>query len=417
MSRALSLLVSVVLIGTLTACGSVANSPANTGSTPNPSPPHGSTPKPAPSEGPTTSVQPTPAASAVDASPSPKPTDPPAREGWVHVPPDPPGLLRSVAARASDDVWAVGSGAGCLAQSGQCPPLAMHWDGSAWMTVTTPAPSDDVSLNAVAALSSTDAWAVGSYVDADGVTLTLILHWDGAAWSQVDSPNPDSDWNWLSGVAATSATNAWAVGVAGNRALLLRWDGQNWNPQDLPDLGRGYSSLEDVAATSESDVWAVGTYKGCAQLILHWDGDAWSKDAFENGGGPPCFDGHSILDAVTASSPTDAWAVTSDGCCGGNFIGIVHWNGERWANVPLGIDVGALSFLRDIAAVSPDDVWAVGSTGDGFTEDEMLILHWDGTAWERSTSPTPMSYGFGVVGLSDSDAWIAGDAFLQWTGE
>ena len=40
---------------------------------------------------------------------------------------------------------------------------------------------------------------------------TLILHWDGTAWTQVPSPNPNSD-SYLSGVAATSPANAWAVG-------------------------------------------------------------------------------------------------------------------------------------------------------------------------------------------------------------
>jgi hypothetical protein len=267
----------------------------------------------------------------------------------------------------------------------------------------------------VYALSSTDAWAVGSY-DADGASLTLILHWDGSAWTQVSSPSPDNSSNALEGVVATSPTNAWAVGYAGNDPLLVRWDGQEWISEELPDLGRGYAALEDVTATSESDAWAVGTYKGCSQLILHWDGDSWSK-AFDNGGGPPCFDSGSSLVAVTALSPTDAWAVGNTGCCGGSDPSSVHWDGVQWANVPLDTDLGPYSFLRDIAAVSADDVWAVGSSGDGFTEDEMLILHWGGTAWSQMISPTPVKWASGVVGLSASDAWITGEVFLHWTGE
>ena len=42
-------------------------------------------------------------------------------------------------------------------------------------------------------------------------SLTLIEHWNGTAWTQVPSPNPSGD-NVLDGVAATSASNAWAVG-------------------------------------------------------------------------------------------------------------------------------------------------------------------------------------------------------------
>jgi len=39
-------------------------------------------------------------------------------------------------------------------------------------------------LTGAAAVSPTDAWAVGSY----GTFKTLILHWDGTAWAKVPSP-------------------------------------------------------------------------------------------------------------------------------------------------------------------------------------------------------------------------------------
>ena len=40
---------------------------------------------------------------------------------------------------------------------------------------------------------------------------SLILHWDGTQWAQVASPNPGPD-NFLYAVAASSPSNAWAVG-------------------------------------------------------------------------------------------------------------------------------------------------------------------------------------------------------------
>jgi hypothetical protein len=42
-------------------------------------------------------------------------------------------------------------------------------------------------LNAVAATSATDAWAVGNY-SSGSASGTLILHWNGSAWTQVPSP-------------------------------------------------------------------------------------------------------------------------------------------------------------------------------------------------------------------------------------
>ena len=40
----------------------------------------------------------------------------------------------------------------------------------------------------------------------------LIVRWNGSSWQKVASPSPSSIGNVLSGVAATSAGNAWAVG-------------------------------------------------------------------------------------------------------------------------------------------------------------------------------------------------------------
>jgi hypothetical protein len=42
------------------------------------------------------------------------------------------------------------------------------------------------------------------------------VHWDGTAWEQQSNPNPGSAFNFLYGVATTSATNAWAVGNYSN---------------------------------------------------------------------------------------------------------------------------------------------------------------------------------------------------------
>jgi hypothetical protein len=71
-------------------------------------------------------------------------------------------------------------------------------------------PGNDNFLNGVAATSASNAWAVGSA--ANGVAdLTLILRWNGTSWVQVPSPNPGSS-NDLNAVAASSPTNAWAVG-------------------------------------------------------------------------------------------------------------------------------------------------------------------------------------------------------------
>jgi hypothetical protein len=69
-----------------------------------------------------------------------------------------------------------------------------------------PNPGTGALLNAVAATSHKDAWAVGYFND--GVTnSTLILHWNGTMWKRAPSPNPDFA-DLLEGVSTTSAKNA-----------------------------------------------------------------------------------------------------------------------------------------------------------------------------------------------------------------
>ena len=51
---------------------------------------------------------------------------------------------------------------------------------------------------------------MGGYNDGT-IEKTLILHWNGAKWAQVASPTPSSS-SILNAVAASSASNVWAVG-------------------------------------------------------------------------------------------------------------------------------------------------------------------------------------------------------------
>ena len=111
----------------------------------------------------------------------------------------------------------------------------------------------------------------------DRAAPTLIEHWNGTAWKRVPSPNPSSAANLLSGVAAVSATGAWAAGNYGDleRTFTLHWNGAAWKrvPSPNPAGSDRANSLFDVAATSSTGNWAVGYYfNGAANqaLALHW---------------------------------------------------------------------------------------------------------------------------------------------------
>lgn len=82
-----------------------------------------------------------------------------------------------------------------------------------------------------ALVSASNAWAVGFSQEPLKGSKNMILRWNGTSWTQVPSPNPfcatcDS----LYGVAATSASSAWAVGTlnGGAEVVILRWNGTAW---------------------------------------------------------------------------------------------------------------------------------------------------------------------------------------------
>jgi glucose/arabinose dehydrogenase len=75
-------------------------------------------------------------------------------------------------------------------------------------------------------------WRGGAIVTAaPEILLFKDAKGDGKTWTQATSPNPGgaSNNDSLSGVAATSATNAWAVGRTGSgETLIERWRGTAW---------------------------------------------------------------------------------------------------------------------------------------------------------------------------------------------
>jgi hypothetical protein len=68
--------------------------------------------------------------------------------------------------------------------------VAEHWNGTAWRLAASPNPagSSDASLTGVAAVSASDAWAVG-YSWNGSVTSTVAEHWKGKKWVLVTAPS------------------------------------------------------------------------------------------------------------------------------------------------------------------------------------------------------------------------------------
>src|SRR5437763_14821454 len=76
-----------------------------------------------------------------------------------------------------------------------------------WSVVPSPNGSSSSNLSGVAAVSANDIWAVGSSGNQMSGAQTLIEHWNGSHWRVVTSANPGPSYNHVYAVTAISATN------------------------------------------------------------------------------------------------------------------------------------------------------------------------------------------------------------------
>jgi hypothetical protein len=287
------------------------------------------------------------------------------------------------------------------------------------------------AFNGVSSVSGTDAWAAGAISTANPRTVqALMAHWDGSRWTRVPVPHPGPQTgSTLNGVSAASASDAWAVGYTGTapglRSWVLRWDGTRWAHVPSPTPAGG-ADLTGVSAASASDVWAVGSYGIVARtLAMHWDGAGWTRLPTPSPGGVQ----GSVLLGVASVPGSGAWAV---GCYGTPASGAEHtlalrWTGTRWAREPAP-SPGASSCLSAVTAVSPSDAWAVGTASSVNGPGQTLVLHWDGTRWTTLASPSPRTGGSelnAVIAPSATSAWAVGDVvsnqvhrtlILRWDG-
>lgn len=269
------------------------------------------------------------------------------------------GGLFGMAVVSKRDVWAVGS-TGDEAEIG-------HWDGKSWQLQIGPTPANGhlVWLNAVAAVSANDIWAVGNFTSVFGFQQTLVEHWDGTSWTVVPSPNRDDSGN-LNGVVALSSSDVWAVGyfrtsgVGVKQTLVEHWGGTSWTVVPSPSTHPYQDNvLAAVAAASAYEVWAVGySVPGVQQsLVERWDGTSWTLVPSPNL--PPDVSGTSLT-AISVAPNGTIWAVGGDGFETAQQV-IMDWDGHTWTIVPGPAAVSSSGYLSGIEALTPHNLWAVGS--------------------------------------------------------
>jgi hypothetical protein len=282
-------------------------------------------------------------------------------------------------------------------------------------------------FNGVSALSPADAWAIGSY--GGGGAPPITRHWNGTSWTAVKAPDPGgaTGSTTLFAVSAGSAADAWAVGYyrnpitnANGNSLALHWTGTSWKKVATPSPGgaSGDSVLNSVTAISPTDAWAVGWYSATSgqsqPFVLHWNGTSWQQVTVPAPGGTT---GRNDLTSVSADSSSDVWATgysaTTTGATGQSYV--LHWNGTTWEQVTSPDPGGStgLSFLVSVHAISASDAWAVGYYSTTSGGQQSFTAQWNGTSWQQVTSPDPggstgLTDLVGVSATSANDVWAVG---------
>jgi len=157
-------------------------------------------------------------------------------------------------------------------------------------------------------------------------------------------------------VTATSRRGAWAFESAATAVRFARptaWRLSNSRWTRAPFAGKSGEIVVSAASTSADDVWAV-TSDFTRSRALSWNGRSWIVTG--------TFPGE--LSDVVALGRHDAWVFGGPGR-GGTW----HYDG-RWSEVPSGRG------LLDGSALSPNSIWAVGTT---------RVAHWNGHSWSRTS--------------------------------
>jgi hypothetical protein len=277
-------------------------------------------------------------------------------------------------------------------------------------------------LLGVDAVTASDGWAVGG--NGNGV----VQRFNGTRWSTFPSPDllagDANGWADLTGVDATSPSNAFAVGnsTAGSggakSAVALRWNGSAWSRQAVPKVAGTDTEFAAVRAFSASDAWAVGQSASTNStfrktLAMHYNGTAWSAVPTPSQGTRTNF-----VTAVDGAASGDVWAVGySLNLPYGNRVRqsmILHWNGAAWTQASS--PSNGSTYLYDVVALSASDAWAVGSSSG-----EAFVIRWNGTAWNVVAAPSLANLR-GVTARSATDVWVAGSdtaglpALAHWNG-
>lgn len=251
------------------------------------------------------------------------------------------------------------------------------------------------TFNAITSVTSpenvTDVWSVGN----DGVIVAYRPSKGQTSFFHMEAPE-HADWYDIDFI---SPDDGWIVGGGD---LILHWDGERWEvskPATNDQWSQFYSyALYSVAFSEANDGWAagcVGSEGGEQILIYHWDGNTWSKVVL-----PEELLLWVCIHDITALSPTNVWMVGT-GWNGEEYGVALQWNGDRWEQ----FSEGESFTNHSVSALFPDDIWGI--------TDHSNVWHWDGNKWSEIARLESVNI---IYVRKHNDIYAVGDKIWHWNG-
>ena len=227
----------------------------------------------------------------------------------------------------------------------------------------------------------------------------------------------------FTGVAASSASNAWAAGFTAKltgttppRPIIRHWTGKTWRPVTLPaKTAKAWANqipiLTLVGASSARSVWFFNSLLGS---YLRLNGSRWSighlPGASENSTASV------MINAVKVFSRTNVWAFGERiTVSAGQALSVpyaAHFNGSKWSRVTVPALPSGGGAITAVAAVSSNDIWAVESALSSAGPGPLAVANSAVTKSAVAASPAARS---AVGRLRAATTTAAAPVVLQWT--
>jgi hypothetical protein len=220
--------------------------------------------------------------------------------------------------------------------------------------------------------------------------------------------------------AIPSATTAGASPEASVTAAPV------WRLAAMPELAGPTNVLADVVSVDATHAWAVGSEGYSPEkpddtgtpLILQRDEAGWARAEL------PAIAWHGRFDLVAADSPSNVWAIGSTAAASpeDQATHILRYDGTAWREVPFPRGDSKDFTLITGLTIAGGHTWMVGNR-----QSDVIIEEWDGRSWRSHQSPAECRTGgtsFGgmpnfctftaIKAFGPDDIWAAGNG--AWKG-